>query len=353
MGVTDQENFNKCRNSTELSDGEAFTSAVMFSLGVVGNVAALVLLTVLRAKNSPSVYHVLVTTLLLTDLLGTLTLSPLVLSAYGRRKSLRGLSAGGEVCSYFAFGMTYFSLCTLTMLCMLALERYFSIVHPYFYERHLSKRRSHVSILVVYLSSALFCVAPLLGFGRYVQYCPGTWCFPEMNCKSTAEKVYIGFYATFVLIMTTITEICNIIVIVQLVKMYRRHKVHRGSASGQRASLSMTEEIEHLLPLAIITVVFICCTLPFVMRVYINFFGKESYDHNADLNALRFLSFHSIINPWVFIILRPSILKVMWRKLRNSTFIPKKTLGAPLKPTEETSCSAGLNARTRGSTEDK
>ncbi|XP_029589128.1 prostaglandin E receptor 2b subtype EP2 isoform X4 [Salmo trutta] len=54
------------------------------------------------------------------------------------------------------------------------------------------------------------------------------------------------------------------------------------------------------------------------LRVYVNFTGRSKKSHATDLAALRLLSFNSIINPWVFIILSPSVLRFLWRKLTLS-----------------------------------
>ncbi|XP_058469509.1 prostaglandin E2 receptor EP2 subtype-like [Solea solea] len=303
----------RCHDIVDVESGKPLTSAVMFSAGVLGNIVALVLLEVRRRKSSASLYHILVTALLLTDLLGSVSVSPVVLSAYAQKKTLVGMSANKEMCSYFGFSMTFLSLSTLALLCAMALERYLSIGYPYFYEEHLSKRCTYITLLLIYISSIIFCIPPLLGFGAYVQYCPGTWCFLEMGHTDGTDKVYIGLYASFILLIISTTIACNIYVIYLLVMMHRRGKMRRCG----RRSRSMTEELAHLLPLALVTVFYICCTFPLVIRVYINLTGSHEECHAADLRALRFLSLHSIINPWVFIILRPSALKIIWRKLQK------------------------------------
>lgn len=42
-----------------------------------------------------------------------------------------------------------------------------------------------------------------------------------------------------------------------------------------------------------------------------NKFSGEDADHGWDLLALRFLSINSIVDPWVFAILRPPVLRLM------------------------------------------
>ncbi|KAL7387940.1 hypothetical protein ABVT39_004079 [Epinephelus coioides] len=335
-----------CYDIDYVQEGKPITSGVMFSSGVLGNIVALVLLEMRRKQTSPSLYRSLVTALLMTDLLGSISVSPIVLASYARNTSLVGMDSEKVLCPYFGFSMTFLSLSTLAILCALALERYISIGHPYFYERHLSKRFSYITIPLIYLSSILFCVVPFFGFGTYVQYCPGTWCFLEMRHDKGGTIVVL--YASFILIMMSSTVVCNISVIIHLVRMHRRRKGRSRAVSAHtryQRSLSMTEEVEHLLPLAIITVVYICCTFPLVLQVYINLAGKDDKQCRDELGALRLLSCHTILNPWVFIFLRPTTLRVIWRKLRK----PHKSAciwgkSSQSKLTEGRSCCAAPEA---------
>ncbi|KAJ4924124.1 hypothetical protein JOQ06_000364 [Pogonophryne albipinna] len=87
-------------------------------------------------------------------------------------------------------------------------------------------------------------------------------------------------------------------------RMYQRRRRNGGSvmgttrSNGERKAMSMAEEI----------------------RVYINSSeGGES--HRLDLIALRFISVNSIIDPWVFILLSPSVLHFCW------SFICRASLG--------------------------
>ncbi|KFQ38185.1 Prostaglandin E2 receptor EP2 subtype, partial [Mesitornis unicolor] len=43
----------------------------------------------------------------------------------------------------------------------------------------------------------------------------------------------------------------------------------------------------------------------------VNKFSKGEGNHEWDLLALRFLSINSIVDPWVFAILRPPVLRFM------------------------------------------
>ncbi|XP_058234804.1 prostaglandin E receptor 2b subtype EP2 isoform X2 [Hemibagrus wyckioides] len=266
-----------CNGEQWVRKGSPTTSALMFSAGVLGNVCALVLLEVRRRRRKQraqghsstcSLFQVLLTALLVTDLLGTCSVSPLVIAAYARNESLRALGGSVVACQHFGFAMTFFSLVTLALLLCMALERCVSIALPYVYERHLSARSGYLALALVYVSGALFCLAPFFGFGEYVQYCPGTWCFVDMMSAQRVHCIYKNLYASCLLVMIACTVLCNVCVIYHLVLMYRRVELHRGSARRFRASTRthlFTEELEHLVLLAFMTIAFLICSLPLVV----------------------------------------------------------------------------------------
>ncbi len=52
--------------------------------------------------------------------------------------------------------------------------------------------------------------------------------------------------------------------------------------------------------------------------------GKSKGSNKTDLIALRFLSVNSIIDPWVFIFLSPSVLRFLGGALCKTSFIPSR-----------------------------
>ncbi|NWI87248.1 PE2R2 protein, partial [Pitta sordida] len=255
--------------------------------------------------------------------LGTCSVSPFVLASYHRNRTLTALAHGGHICLYFGFAMSFFGLATMLILFTMALERCLALGQPYFYERFLSPRTGLVALPAIYTFSAAFCSLPLVGFGRYVQYCPGTWCFIQMRDGGReAAGLNVTFsllYATLLLFLILAVLLCNLSVIVNLARMHRRGQrtrrmamleQPRASAGSCRRMFSMAEEIDHLLLLSIMTITFVICSLPFTIRAYMNKFIEEE-DNEWDLLVLRFLSFNPIVDPWVFAILRPPVLRFL------------------------------------------
>lgn len=272
----DSEN-DTCHTRTSISPSESpLISAIMFALGILGNVAALVILEFRRCRSTRSgdarrraLFHVLITALVLTDLAGTCFVSPLVQLSYARNQTLVGMSQ--QVCSYFGMSMTFFSLATLSLLFSMALERCVAIGYPYLYSRHVTKKCAYVAIPVVFLLCTLFSLLPLAGFGKYVQYCPGTWCFIDMNPTGREDRAYSNLYATIMLLLVLAIVACNGFVVYQLFKMFQRRR-RNGSvmasvrSNSERRVTSMAEEVEHLILLVFMTIIFIICTMPLVVR---------------------------------------------------------------------------------------
>lgn len=258
-------------------------SAIMFAAGLFGNLLALAILVYRRcrdarggsARRRRSLFNVLITSLVVTDLAGTCLVSPLVQLSYARNTTLVAMSPGTEAeCKYFGVSMTFFSLATLSLLFTMALERCFAIGYPYLYNRYVTRKCAYVAIPLVFVFCMLFCLLPFVGFGIYVQYCPGTWCFIDMNPSGLEDRIYANLYATVMLTLVLATVVCNGFVVYQLFRMYQRRKRNgsvaapmaaNGRHSSERKTMSMAEEVEHLILLVFMTIIFIICTLPLVV----------------------------------------------------------------------------------------
>lgn len=273
-------NEDLCHSKLYINSRESpLVSAIMFAAGVLGNVAALVILEIRRRRDTRngnmwrrSLFHVLIVALVVTDLAGTCLITPLVQLSYSLNSTLVGMSRNSDsVCSYFGVSMTFFSLATMSLLFSMALERCFAIGYPYLYSRYVTKKCAYIAIPVVFLLCTLFGLLPFAGFGKYVQYCPGTWCFIDMNPAERKHRVYANLYASLMLVLVLAIVACNGFVVYQLFRMYRRRRRNGGSmmparSGGERRVMSIAEEVEHLILLVFMTIIFIICTLPLVVR---------------------------------------------------------------------------------------
>ncbi|MEQ2314525.1 hypothetical protein AMECASPLE_013026 [Ameca splendens] len=266
-----------CHNTPSIIgySGKPTTSIIMFLAAVGGNLLALFILGVHQKEHHSrsSVFCILVTGLALTDLLGTCLLSPPVFICYAHETSLITLG-GDRLCNLFGFAVSFFGLAPTLILCAMALERCLAISHPYFYAVHIRRSFAKFTLFFIYLFSLAFCLLPYGGYGKFRQYCPGTWCFVDMDATGDDRaNLVLAFslsYSSLMALLIFIVFVCNGSVIVSLCQMHRNHMVRRGSvvsvARKKRLSLAWfgrgEEEMDHLVLLALITVIFVVCSLP-------------------------------------------------------------------------------------------
>lgn len=272
---------NLCPNTTcndtlnVKGDGKPVLSIIMFLAGVVGNLLALFILGVHQKehRSRSSVFCILVTGLALTDLLGTCLLSPPVFICYARNMTLIGLGES-SLCNLFAFVMSFFGLAPTLILCAMAVERCLAISHPYFYSVHIRQSFAKFTLFFIYLFSLAFCLLPFSGYGKFRQYCPGTWCFIDMDATGEENaNLVLAFslsYSSLMALLILAVFVCNGSVIVSLCQMHRSQMMRRGSvvSTGRKKKLSLAwfaqgeEEMDHLVLLALITLIFVVCALP-------------------------------------------------------------------------------------------
>ncbi|NXW06303.1 PD2R protein, partial [Fregetta grallaria] len=263
--------------------------------------------------------------------LGKCLLSPIVLAAYAYNRSLSELGPGGRtegepgvLCQLFAFLMAFFGLAPTLLLLAMALECWLSLGHPYFYRRHLTRRLGATLGLVAAGLCALFCALPLLGFGVPMQYCPGTWCFIRMSGGGPRQLGFPVLYASLMGLLVLAIGACNVSSMRHLYSMARRQP-RRGAPA---ATAPRMEELDHLILLGLMTVLFTICSLPLIIRAYMGAFAAD-FNENADLSALRFVSVNSIVDPWVFIIFRTSVFRMFVRRVCRRLNSRKATLKTP------------------------
>ncbi|XP_068615828.1 prostaglandin E receptor 4 (subtype EP4) a [Brachionichthys hirsutus] len=292
--------------------------SVMFVFGVVGNVIAVVVLCKSRKEQKESSFYALVRGLAVTDLLGTLLASPVTLALYAQ-----GAWPGEEpLCQYFGFTMLFFSLSGLSIICAMSVERYVAINHPYVYNDHADQRLAGLSLLVIYVSNALFCALPIAGFGRVRKQYPQTWCFLEWRSNRTSDAAYSFMYAGFSSLLILATVVCNVMVCVALIRMHRRfvRRTSLGTDVVRSFGRLAGAEIQMVILLIGTSAVVLICSIPLVAQVFWNQLYKPPVelrlDRNPDLRAIRFASFNPILDPWIYILLRKAVLLKVIEKVK-------------------------------------
>ncbi|KAF7200540.1 prostaglandin E receptor 4 (subtype EP4) a [Nothobranchius furzeri] len=301
--------------------------SIMFIFGVVGNVIAIVVLCKTRREQKETTFYTLVCGLAVTDLLGTLLASPVTIATY-----VKGSWPGQDpLCQYFGFTMLFFSLAGLSIICAMSVERFIAINHAYFYNDYVDQRLAGKTLIAIYISNALFCALPIVGFGQVKKQYPQTWCFLEWRSNKTSDAAYSYMYAGFSSLLILATVVCNVLVCGALIRMHRRfvRRTSLGTDLGRnvdprRRARSFGRlagaEIQMVILLIGTSVVVLICSIPLVSQVFLNQLYKTSVeqrlDINPDLRAIRFASFNPILDPWIYILLRKAVLLKLIEKVK-------------------------------------
>ncbi|XP_073477756.1 prostaglandin E2 receptor EP4 subtype [Aquarana catesbeiana] len=299
--------------------------AVMFIFGVVGNLIAIIVLCKSRKEQKESTFYTLVCGLAITDLLGTCLISPVTIATYLQNK----WPGGPAVCEYSSFILLFFGLAGLSIICAMSIERYLAINHAYFYNHYVDKKLAGLTLCAIYVSNILFCALPSMGMGRSELQYPGTWCFLDLRTNVSIYAAYAYMYAGFNSFLILVTVICNVMVCVALIRMHRQFVRRTSLGTDTRISDFRRRrsfrriagaEIQMVIVLIGTSVVVLICSTPLVVRIFINQLYQppieKDISSNLDLKAIRIASVNPILDPWIYILLRKTVLSKVIEKIK-------------------------------------
>ncbi|XP_070701188.1 prostaglandin E receptor 4 (subtype EP4) c [Pempheris klunzingeri] len=305
-------------------------SATMFGVGVLGNLIAIVVLCISKKEQKETTFYTLVCGMAITDLLGTCFTSPVVIATYVANR----WPGGTLLCHFFSFSMLFFGSAGMSILCAMAVERYLAINHAYFYSQHIDRTMARFALLVTYLVNIVLCIMPSFGFGQHVRHFPGTWCFLDWRAMDPLGACYSFLYGGVMVVLIAVTVVCNLAVCKSLVGMNQRAGIVRTDVCEQGGSrrrfprlpsVTSAAEIQMFWLLILMTIVFLVCSIPLVVRIFVNQLYDPAYisaggkpDYRGDMLAIRFASFNPILDPWVYILCRKNLLLKGCEKLKRT-----------------------------------
>ncbi|EMP30267.1 prostaglandin E2 receptor EP4 subtype [Chelonia mydas] len=316
-------------STSEHGDGKPPTiPTVMFIFGVVGNLIAIVVLCKSRKEQKETTFYTLVCGLAITDLLGTCLVSPVTIATYLQNRWPGGLA----LCEYSSFILLFFGLSGLSIICAMSIERYLAINHAYFYNHYVDKKLAGLTLFAIYVSNVLFCALPSMGLGKSTFQYPKTWCFIDWKTKVATHAAYSYMYAGFSSFLIMVTVVCNVLVCVALIRMHRQfmrrtslgtdNTANRLSDFRRRRSFRRMAgaEIQMVILLIATSLVVVICSIPLVVRVFVNQLYRpavvKDVSQNPDLQAIRIASVNPILDPWVYILLRKTVLSKVIEKIK-------------------------------------
>ncbi|XP_077203147.1 prostaglandin E2 receptor EP4 subtype [Paroedura picta] len=301
---------------------------VMFIFGVVGNLIAIVVLCKSRKEQKETTFYTLVCGLAVTDLLGTCLVSPVTIVTYLQNK----WPGGDQLCEYSSFILLFFGLSGLSIICAMSIERYLAINHAYFYNHYVDKKLAGLTLFAIYVSNVLFCALPSMGLGKTTLQYPETWCFIDWRTNVSTYAAYSYMYAGFSSFLIMVTVVSNVLVCMALIRMHRQF-MRRTSLGTDTTSSRLSDfrrrrsfrrmagaEIQMVILLIATSLVVLICSIPLVVRVFVNQLYQPpvvmAIQKNPDLQAIRIASVNPILDPWVYILLRKTVLSKAIEKVK-------------------------------------
>ncbi|XP_040914902.1 prostaglandin E receptor 4 (subtype EP4) b [Toxotes jaculatrix] len=300
--------------------------AIMFIFGVVGNVIAIVVLRISRKEQKETTFYTLVCGLAVTDLLGTLLASPVTIATY-----MKGSWPGGEpLCQYSGFILLFFFLVQLSIVFAMSVERYLAINHAYFYNEYVNQKLAALALVAIYILSTVFCALPSLGLGQVKRQKPGTWCFIDWKNNNTTVATFNLMYAGVNSALVLATVICNVMVCGALILMHKRFIRRTSLGTDQRRLAELRRrrsfgrlagaEIQMVILLIATSAVVLICSIPLVLRIFVNQLYRNQTEEplglNKDLLAIRMASVNPILDPWIYILLRKTVVLKLMEKIK-------------------------------------
>uniref|UniRef100_A0A8D2FAY6 Prostaglandin E2 receptor EP3 subtype n=1 Tax=Theropithecus gelada TaxID=9565 RepID=A0A8D2FAY6_THEGE len=298
----------------------------MLLTGFVGNALAMLLVSRSyrrRESKRKKSFLLCIGWLALTDLVGQLLTTPVVIVVYLSKQRWEQLDPSGRLCTFFGLTMTVFGLSSLFIASAMAVERALAIRAPHWYASHMKTRATRAVLLGVWLAVLAFALLPVLGVGQYTVQWPGTWCFISTgrggNGTSSSHNwgnlFFASAFAFLGLLSLTVTFACNLATIKALVSRCRA-KATASQSSAQWGRITTETAIQLMGIMCVLSV----CWSPLLIMMLKMIFNQTSVEHckthtgkqkecNFFLIAVRLASLNQILDPWVYLLLRKILLR--------------------------------------------
>ncbi|CAL8388657.1 unnamed protein product [Arctogadus glacialis] len=306
-------------------------ATLSMTLGIVSNMVAFFILAKaysLQRRRSKATFLLFATSLVVTDLAGHVVPGALVMRLY--------LSGGGGVppsgaygapdalCQFLGGSMVFFGLCPLFLGCAMAAERCVGVTRPLLHAAVVSGRRTKRCLAAVWLAALAVALLPGARLGSYAYQHPGTWCFIRVLGADTgaADLAFVALFSGLGLGALAVALVCNTVSGVALVAA----RCRRRRPGAPHSSGAKSHDIEMVAQLVGIMVTSCICWSPlliFALTTVIR--SHRGAAAGADLAThrtlmvvgVRLASWNQILDPWVYILLRRTVLRRLYHLLRG------------------------------------
>ncbi|CAL8269699.1 unnamed protein product [Gadus morhua 'NCC'] len=316
---------NLTRDKLPPSPPHPLAATLSMTLGIVSNMVAFFILAKaysLQRRRSKATFLLFATSLVVTDLAGHVVPGALVMRLY----LSGGVPSGAyevpdALCQFLGGSMVFFGLCPLFLGCAMAAERCVGVTRPLLHAAVVSGGRTKLSLAAVWLAALAVALLPGARLGSYAYQHPGTWCFIRVLGADTgaADLAFVALFSGLGLGALAVALVCNTVSGVTLVaaRCRRRPGAHHSGAKSH--------DIEMVVQLVGIMVTSCICWSPLLIFALMTVIRSYRGAAGADLATYRTLmvvgvrlaSWNQILDPWVYILLRRTVLRRLYYLLRG------------------------------------
>ncbi|XP_048470016.1 thromboxane A2 receptor isoform X2 [Rhincodon typus] len=293
------------QNSSNSKHASPWFSTAFAAVGLMSNLIAFVVLISAYRKaqsRSRSSFLIFLCGLVVTDFLGLATTASIVVTYHHLDFKWDEVDPQCHLCRFLGFSMVFFGLSPLLLGATMAVERFFGINKPFLRSTNSSKRRAWCTVFIIWLFS--FCVAllPICGLGHYTHQWPNSWCFFNMT-NSPGDVGFSILFCSVGLLSLAVSVFLNTVSVVTLFKVcFNRLSVER----------SRDHEVEMMVQLLGIMVIATVCWTPLLVLIL-----KKAFTDTPNgitlkqilVICIRIATWNQILDPWVYILFRRSVLR--------------------------------------------
>ncbi|XP_030647445.1 thromboxane A2 receptor [Chanos chanos] len=283
-------------------------SSVFTALGLSSNLFALVVLTKTFRRTqsrSRSSFLLFLSGLVITDFMGLLVTGTIVVSYHITHFNWRNLDPDCHFCNFMGMSMVFYGLCPLLLGAAMAMERFVGINKPFARSTNMSKSRACSMVLLLWVIAGCISLLPLFGLGSYHIQIPGSWCFMNISSASL-DRAFCLIFSLVGLMSLVMSFVLNMVSVVTLLR------VSCGQDGMQRRR---DYEVEMMVQLILIMVIASVTWYPLLVFIANTVLSGSKLSVKYLLLWIRFATWNQILDPWVYILFRRSVLKRVYPRM--------------------------------------
>nr|QWV42627.1 long wavelength sensitive opsin [Mordella albosuturalis] len=289
-----------------------FTIGVLGFVSIMGNGMVVYIFSSTKALRTPS--NLLVVNLAISDFCMMLCMSPaMVVNCYNETWVF-----GPLACELYGMAGSLFGCGSIWTMTFIALDRYNVIVKG-LSAKPLTKKTALLRILIIWVMSIGWTLAPFFGWNRYVPEGNLTACGTDYLAKDWLSKSYLLVYGFFVYFLPLIIIIYSYWFIVQAVaaheKSMREQAKKMNVASLRSSEAAQTSAECKLAKIALMTIaLWFFAWTPYLIINFNGVFDGSKISPLATIWSSLFAKANAVYNPIVYGISHPKYRQALQKK---------------------------------------